>query len=406
LQHGIVRAKGRFVIRFRTLALAAVLLGALAARPALAQTTGTAGTTGTIGTTSLVAADFFLAVQDQSGVSFPPFDLVRFFNKANCDCDVPVKIFASMSQQGFAKRSLVDQTAHISVWIGTACDNVTLQNTNCVRLIDESLSEFFTHGHEVFDTTARVLSTYTGSNGAIADGGVVGASGGGFKPNTDCTSPISPFNQTIWLLVDTTGDSVNDVSPPATTQVRIDLAGPPLPVPVRVEPGNEAVNVSWSKLDVATNGDLQGYQIFCQRGSGLQVFSDNTFSTPIKSCATTRGGGVQGLDPLFACSPLLSRATASYRVKILQNGIPYGATVVAVDDSGNASEPDLQFAVPEKTNSFYDVYRMGDPPTAGQASGGFCAVAPGAATGPLAAASGAALALAAVLALRRRRRRP
>jgi hypothetical protein len=393
--------------------LALLLAGAAVARPAHAQATGTAGTTGTA-TTTLTADDFFLAVQDAQGVNFPPFDLARFFNKANCDCDAPVKIFASMSQQGFAKRTLVDQTAHIQIWVGSAsCDNTLLQNTNCLKLKDETLSEFFAHGHETFDTTARVLSTYTGSNGAIADGGVVGSTSTGFQPNTNCTSPIAPFNQTIWLLVDTTGDSVNDVSPPATTAVRIDLQGPPAPAQ-ETKTGNEAVIVDWTKLDTTVNGDLQGYQVFCQRGGGLQVFGDGTFSTPVKSCVKTRSPGIMGLDPLFACSPLLSRATGSYRVKILQNGIPYGAVVVAVDDSGNASTPpDLtdpaeagdHFATPEKTESFYDIYRMGDNMTAGQASGGFCSIAPGAATAPLAVASGGAFALAGVLALRRRRRR-
>jgi hypothetical protein len=396
------------VIRRRTLVVLGTLLVAAVTRSAHAQTiTGTAGTTGTTTTTNLVADDFFLAVQDENGVNFPPFDLARFFNKAACDCDTPVKIFASMSQQGFAKRSLVDQTAHIQVWIGNAsCDNTLIQNTNCLRLIDESLAEFFAHGHETFETTARVLSTFTGSNGAIVDGGVVGATSTGFQPNTNCTSPISPFNQTIWLLVDTNGDSVNDVSPPATTAVQIDLTGPPTPDNINVVTGNEAVNVSWDKLDTTVNTDLQGYQVLCQRGSGLQVFANGTFSTPIKNCAKTQGMGIEGLDPLFVCSPLLSRATGSFRVKILQNGIPYGATVVAVDNSGNASVPEVHFAVPEKTDSFYDVYRMGDPTTAGQAAGGFCAIAPGAATGPLAVASGGALAFAAVLALRRRRRRP
>src|SRR5262249_46320152 len=208
-----------------------------------------------------------------------------------------------------------------------------------------------------------------------------------------------------WLLVDTNGDSVNDVSPPATTAVQIDLTGPPTPDNINVTSGNEAVNVSWDKLDTTVNTDLQGYQVLCQRGSGLQVFPTGTFSTPIKSCEKTRALGIDGLDPLFVCSPLLSRATASFRAKILQNGIPSGATVVAVDNSGNASIPEVHFAVPEKTDSFYDVYRMGDPTTAGQATGGFCTIAPGAATGPLAIASGGALALATVLALRRRRRR-
>jgi hypothetical protein len=416
LQHQIVRAKGRFVKKVpirAALVVVAALVGAAAPGRALAQDAGV---------TTLSAADFFLSVQYENGVNIPPFDLKRFFNKAACDCDIPVKIYASLSAQGFAKRSRVDQTARLSIWLGnTACDNVLVQNSNCVRLIDEALSEFFAHGREVFSSfeiggqkyplTARTLSTYTGTTGVVVDGGAV-APGGGFRPNTDCTAPISPFNQTIWLLVDTNGDSANDISPPATTAVRIDLQGPTAPENVQVRTGNEAVNVSWNKLDVTTggNGDLQGYQVLCQRGGGTQVFPNGTFTTPIKSCEKNRVPGLEGLDPLFVCSPLLNRSTSSYRVKILQNDIWYGAGVVAIDDSGNASKPILtreNFAQPAKTESFYDVYREGDNNTAGAATGGYCAVAPADAERPVwGVAAGATLACAAVLALRRRRRRP
>jgi hypothetical protein len=106
----------------------------------------------------------------------------------------------------------------------------------------------------------------------------------------------------------------------------------------------------------------------------------------------------------FACSPLLSRTTTSFRVKILQNGIPYGATVVAIDTSGNASPPDLFYTEPIKTKSFYDVYREPNP-NPGAATGGYCAVGPVGARGWAALPVGGALAAVAVLA-RRRRRRP
>ena len=115
--------------------------------------------------------------------------------------------------------------------------------------------------------------------------------------------------------------------------------------------------------------------------------------------------GVEGLDPRFVCSPQLSAQATSDRVEILQNDITYAAAVVAIDSSGNPSEPVIGFGKPVKTLSFYDVYR--DQTPQGQATGGFCAIST-ARTG--AKTTAAALSLLAVASIgvvitRRRRRR-
>ena len=59
-------------------------------------------------------------------------------------------------------------------------------------------------------------------------------------------------------------------------------------------------------------------------------------------------------------------------MEILQNDITYAAAVVAIDASGNPSEPLVHYGKPIKTLSFYDVYR--DQTPAGEATGGFCAI--------------------------------
>ncbi len=103
------------------------------------------------------------------------------------------------------------------------------------------------------------------------------------------------------------------------------------------------------------------------------------------SCPAARTGtGVEGLDPTFVCSPLLSAVATSYRVETLQNNITYAAAVVAIDNSGNPSQPVIGYGTPVPTLSFYDVYRngyaantqsSGGQPDPGGAAGGFCAVA-------------------------------
>ena len=169
-------------------------------------------------------------------------------------------------------------------------------------------------------------------------------------------------------------------------------------------------------VDQAIIPDLLGYQILCSRADQYQVFnvtptndggtSTGAFGSAFLTCPKTRTGtGVEGLDPLFVCSPQLSAQSTSTRVEILQNDITYAAAVVAIDASGNPSSPAVHYGTPIKTLSFYDVYR--DQTPQGQATGGFCAIST---ARPRVKTTAAALSLLAVatmgiLITRRRRRR-
>ncbi|HEY6478215.1 MAG TPA: hypothetical protein VI456_16670, partial [Polyangia bacterium] len=194
---------------------------------------------------------------------------------------------------------------------------------------------------------------------------------------------IGQFMQTLNVLFDFDGDGVVDLQ--LTTTLLIDLSPPPPPTVAKIQGGNEALVFNWTSLDTAVVPDLQGYQILCSRADQDQVFngdfspdggfgnSGSPFGAAFFTCPATRTGmGVEGLDPLFTCSGLFSAQSTSARVEILQNDITYAAAVVAVDNSGNASEPIVQFGTPIKTLSFYDVYRNQTPQ--GGATGGFCAL--------------------------------
>ena len=80
----------------------------------------------------------------------------------------------------------------------------------------------------------------------------------------------------------------------------------------------------------------------------------------------------------------------------------------AIDNSGNASTPDIFYGVPLKTKSFYDVYRNDDPDHPGTASGGLCTLGAGSPSGGAGAIGGAcgALALIAIALARRGRKGP
>jgi hypothetical protein len=257
-------------------------------------------------------------------------------------------------------------------------------------------------GHDTIITDAQTMSAYVSSG--VPDAGV-------FTPNTTCTSPIqNTYPQTIWALVSPTGQT-GVYTPNVQRNVTIDMTPPPEPPNVTVVGGNQGLTVSWTKLDTALYTDLLGYQILCNRAGSLQVFDTGTFTPGFLTCPATIGpNGVDSLDPTFICSPLLTTSASSYRVQILQNSITYGVTVVAVDNSGNASAPDVFYGTPIQTKSFYDVYRDGNTGSSqdlpGGATGGFCALGPGAARSRFAplGAAGALTLVGLVLARRRRRR--
>ena len=294
---------------------------------------------------------------------------------------------------------------------------------NCQKLGDTlALSTFAANGGIVVTTTADQLSqnfgqpSVTGTT-TVGDGGVL-ISDGGTTTTSGCNSSVA-FSQTIWALVTFTGDAPYDVS--ATLAVNVDLAPPPPPDleqdrgrlrqrgPQRQLDGDRHVGDSGSAgLSglVRSRGVAAGL-----RGPHLWRGVPDLRSTPIPDGLN---GHILGLDPNFTCSKMLTQTASSWRIKVLQNDITYGVAVVAVDNSYNASAPTVLYGKPQKTLSFYDVYRNGDEtntrpgetPTPGAASGGLCAVS-GARSRSAGAAGLTAIALVTGLALfARRRRRP
>lgn len=386
-----------------------------------AQISGTGGTTlitgtGGSGGTAFAAGDFFLAIQQQTDppVSLTTFDLSRFFNKANCDCSTPVNVFIALLSSGIAKRATAGiTTGLLSIVLGAGCssyDSNAQVAGGCQLLASEPVLTFLNQAQYTVPTDARTLSTYFNATGVLVDAG--GTTTG---TATACTSPIGQaFNSTVNFNFDF-GSGVVDLSIPFTLQ--IDLVPPPAPTGVTIQGGDEALVLKWQSVDQAIVPDLLGYQILCSRADQYQVFNEvaaddggtstGPFGSAFQTCPLTRNGlmGVEGLDPKFVCSGLLSAQATSDRVEILQNDITYAASVVAIDNSGNPSESTIGFGKPVKTLSFYDVYR--DQTPQGGATGGFCAIST---ARPRTRTTAAALSLVAVVGIgfvvvRRRRRR-
>lgn len=342
-------------------------------------TGGTGLTTGTGGSggTTFSAADIFVGVQQVPTVNLSDFDVARFFNKAHCDCSTPVYIFVALQQSGIAKRGTVTaQTGMVSIVLGPGCNSLIGQQVgNCIPIATESALTFLNQASYTVTTDARTLSNYLAPV-VTPDAGT----------SNGCTSTFGQFTQTINVIFDFNGDGVVDLA--IASSLLIDLTPPPQPTGVTIQGGDEALVMNWTAIDTSVTTDLLGYQILCSRADHYQVFPESltdggasgSFNSGFLTCPLTQAGmgvdgSIEGSDPQFVCSPLLSAESTSYRVKILQNDITYAAAVVAVDNSGNASAPIIGYGMPIKTLSFYEQYRNGNPQDAGGASGGFCALA-------------------------------
>jgi hypothetical protein len=347
-------------------------------------TTGAAGSTGTTGTFS--STDFFVGVQQTPGVNLSAFDVARFFNQARCNCSAPVDLFIALQPTSVAKRTTVTNVqGNISVILGNGCTSPINEGiVNCVLLAQEPTLTFLNDASYTIHTDARSVSTFLNPTLGTFDAGTSVDASAVLGTSTGACSATGQFDQTINVLVDFNGDNEPDVT--ISSSLLIDLSPPPQPTNVTIAGGDEALIMKWTAVDTSLTTDLLGYQILCSRADQYQVFKESgtdggatgPFNAGFQVCPSTQaamGTGVEGSDPTFVCSPLLSAVATSYRVEILQNDITYAAAVVAVDNSGNASAPIVNFGTPIKTLSFYEVYRNGNPQDAGGASGGFCALA-------------------------------
>jgi hypothetical protein len=347
-------------------------------------TLGSGGTTGTGGSTGSVlsTSDLFLGVEETPPVALTTFEESRFFNKARCDCSAPVFLTMSLLPSGVAKRNqITQQTGSVYTILGPGCTTlIANQIGNCVPVPGGTVPmlTFLNKGRLDIQTDVRFLSSFlTGSS--LFDGGV--------SINNCEVNNVSQFNQSVNFLFDYDGDGTIDLS--TTLTLLIDLTPPPAPMNVTVRGGDEALVLNWDLIDTSVVPDLLGYQILCSRADKYQVFNGTNndaggtngapFGPAFQTCPDTRiaqeNAGVSAIDardPAFVCSGLLSAQATSARVEILQNDITYATAVVAVDNSGNASVPMVQYGTPIKTLSFYDVYRNQPPP--GGAAGGFCSL--------------------------------
>ena len=361
---------------------------------------GTGGVTGASG--ALAASDFTIKYEYYDGKQWVQMNDTQqkyFFNRARCEC-----VADSTNWTGYVKIAILPDTntgqkiqqlltaSGFAFGVGklyAGNNNVNCLNPNyfsggvsgaCTNLLDPNdftasfpLTVF--ESQRLYETPPIAVATLFNSLAIPTCG-----SNGTCSVVTACDSPL--VTQTIYFWAQTAPGNVPDAQA-FTSSVSLDGALSFEPFNVSAEGGNEALVVNWGwQTGLTPSGDpnFLGVQIFCQRGQDNYVFPSGsygpTYMTSANVCkdvapANDSPGQFSNYDPIYLCSGLLPSTATSYRIKGLQNGIPYGVGVAAIDRYYNVSAiSEIAYATPIPTVDFYSDYKS----SGGAAQGGFCAL--------------------------------
>lgn len=381
-----------------------------AANRASAQFGGASGTGvgGASGAAALTAADFTIKYEyydskQKTWVQMNETQQKYFFNRARCEC-----VGDNTNYSGYFKIAILPDTStglKIQNLLNTngfsfgsgklyaGNNNVNCLNPNaivgglsgvCTNLLDPNtfLADFpltLFQSKRLYESDPIPVAWLYNSLSSPT-------TCGGNKPHTcnsvsACTTP--QINQTIYFWAQTSAGNAPDPQAYVST-VSLNGALDFEPFNVSAEGGNEALTVNWGwqpGLTPSGNPNFLGIQIFCQRGADNQVFKTGTFSASYMTSANICGvfappvstaGPFSNLDSMYLCSGLLPSTATNYRIEGLQNGIPYGVGVAAIDKYGNVSAvSNVIYEKPIPTVDFYSQYKN----SGGSAQGGFCALA-------------------------------
>jgi hypothetical protein len=360
--------------------LLALAVQLFAAR-ALAQTS----TGGTTGTTALAESDFSIYVQVKSAsgswTELSTSDAKTYFDGARCNCGSPVRFVVEATSSAMTKISTLlaasgaDGEARLYLSQSNGCTSDPTDTSYGCELLDQvdELSTLVKNGYWV-SSEVSVTELFGSSAGSC-----------------DLLK-----TQYVWLWIDTASDGSADLTGDSAPSLSLRLDGKPPapPTALSVQAGKEALILTWTASTSASSSstDLAGYLVFCHRGTNTATFSPSPYDAQYVSSATLSTSALcpnedalasstlvatfANLDTAYLCSGLIASDRTTYRLKNLENDVEYTLVMVAVDNDGNLSTAtDAITGTPVLTVDFYNEYVN----EGGQAVGGYCTVASGAA---------------------------
>ena len=335
-----------------------------------------------------------------------PDDLRHYLNLAHCLC----------SQSMTGDETTIAYELHMTVstgtnrpgeyWVGTMCDgDATTRSTSCRKL---------TEGIADIDALATSAPRYEFPLFDIMAG-----------KDTSAGCPIREGDATLWLLVDSDGDTNPDYFSTKAlgngNDVKvIDTQAPELPTAIAANSAERAISLSWTP-PTARPDDVKYYQALCVGPSGQPVKKEADRPAPRYQTATTLCGvdqqisltettntpsDVDGpadtsvlatLDPTYLCGETTSATATGMTIDGLENSVPYSVVLLSIDWYGNVTGTKfLNTVTPKPATDFWeDLHDRG-----GKVEGGFCATSRGDSSG----STSFALVLVAGLVLVRKRR--
>jgi len=365
------------------LVISSVLFVGFFTAPAFAQSS-TGGTTSSSTVSSALAeSDFTISVQT-TNASGTWYDLSTdetktFFDRGRCQCGVTVRFVVQVTSSSVETKisnllsaSGADGEARLYLAQSNGCTVDPTESSYGCTLLDEVDS---------LDTLTS-SGSWTSAEVSLADL---------FSSDGSCDLLKTTY---VWFWIDTSSDGSADLTGESapSLSLRLDGKGPGAPTQLAAVGGKEALILSWDAPSGSTSStsDLAGYLVFCSKSDGTPAFSDSFYSSQFISPATLSAAALcpdqdaldsaslaatlSNLDSTFLCSGLIASDKTTYRVKGLQNNVPYAAVLVAVDNDGNLGTPtDAVTGTPVLTVDFYNEYAN----EGGEAVGGYCSLARG-----------------------------
>ena len=335
-----------------------------------------------------------------------PDDLRQYLNLAHCLCSQAMTGDETSIAYELTLSTSTGTNRPGEYWVGTMCDgDVTTRTTNC-RKLTQSIADI--------DALATSSPRYEFQLFDIMAG-----------KDTSAGCPIREGDATLWLLVDSDGDTNPDYFSTKSlgngTDVKvIDTQAPELPTEIDASSAEGAISMTWTP-PTSRPDDVKYYQALCvgpdgqpvkkaadrpeQRyqtaktlcGVDQQISLTDTTNTPGDTDGPADTTVLATLDPTYLCGETTAATATGMTIEGLQNDVPYSVVLLSIDWYGNVTGTRfLNTVTPKPATDFWeDLHDRGS-----KVEGGFCAASSGGSSG----STSFALVLVAGLVLVRRRR--
>jgi hypothetical protein len=369
----------------RTLGFVVVLLVVLLATSALAQSSTGGTTASTTTTTALAESDFAITVQTKnasgSWIDLDTEEAKTFFDRGRCECGGTVRfvVAAASTSVETTISSLLDASgadgeARLYLAQSSGCTSDPTESSYGCVLLDQ------------IDSLDVLVSSGSWTSREVSIPSL-------FSSDENCGLLKTTY---VWLWIDTASDGSANLSGDSapSLSLRLDGKGPSALTDLAVVGGKEALILSWEEPSGSSSStsDLAGYLVFCSKSDGTPAFAESLYDAQFVSPATltaaslcprqdaldsaTMTASLDNLDAAYLCSGLIATGQTSYRLKGLQNDVPYVVVMVGVDNDGNLGTPTgAVTGTPVLTVDFFNQYVN----EGGEVVGGYCSMVRGAA---------------------------